>query len=199
MLREWFAADPMTYIAGNSFLYYERGNPRRHVSPDIFVVRGIPKLPPRRRYLVWEEKKAPDLIIELTSSTTVDEDVEAKFALYRDVLRVREYFLFDPLEECLEPRLQGYRLGKAGYTAIRRVKGRLPSRILGLHLEANDWELRLFDPAARRWLPTPAETRKALDAERQARLAERQARLAAEAAIERLKNELEESRRRSKA
>jgi hypothetical protein len=115
--------------------------------------------------------------------------VEAKFALYRDVLQVREYFLFDPLAECLEPRLQGYRLGKSGYTSIRHVKGRLPSKVTGLHFEANDWELRLFDPLSQKWLPTPEETKRALDAERQARLA-------AEAEIERLKKELEESRRR---
>jgi Uma2 family endonuclease len=208
MLRQWFADDAMTYVAGNSFLYYEEGNPRRHVSPDVFVVRDIPKLPPRRRYLLWEEGKAPDAIIELTSTSTAAEDQQHKLALYRDVLRVQEYFLFDPLGECLEPRLQGFRLHRGKYVPIRRLKGRLPSKVLGLHLEPDDWELRLYDPKANRWLISPPEVyqtvivqeqtlaaqeqtlaaqEQTLAAERQARLQER---LAAEAEIRRLQEEL---------
>jgi Uma2 family endonuclease len=198
VLRQWFADDAMTYVAGNSFLYYEEGNPRRHVSPDVFVVRGIPKLPPRRRYLVWEERKAPDLIIELTSTSTFQEDQERKFALYRDVFHVQEYFLFDPLGECLEPRLQGFRLRRGEYVPIRRLKGRLPSKVLGLHLEPDDWELRLYDPKANRWLLTPPEYPQALDAQQQTLAAERQARLqerlAADAEIRRLQEELKRLR-----
>jgi Uma2 family endonuclease len=194
MLQQWFADDAMTYVAGNSFMYYEEGNPRRHVSPDVFVVRGIPKLPPRRRYLVWEEGKAPDLIIELTSPSTVAEDQERKFALYRDVFRVQEYFLFDPLGECLEPRLQGFRLQRGKYVPIRRLKGRLPSKVLGLHLEPDDWELRPYDPKTNRWLITPPELYQVVTAQEQNLAAERQARLkerlAAEAEIRRLQEEL---------
>jgi hypothetical protein len=37
------------------------------------------------------------------------------------------------------------------------VDGRLPSRLLQLHLEPAGQELRLFDPATERWLPTPKE------------------------------------------
>lgn len=184
MLRAWLADDAMSYVAGNSFLYYVQGDPRRHVSPDVFVVRGIPKTPPRRRYLVWEEGKAPDVIIELSSPSTLHEDLEQKFALYRDTLQVREYFLFDPLGECLEPRLQGFRLQRGEYAPIRRVKGRLPSKVLGLHLEPSDWELRLYDPAARHWLLTPPE-------EHQAFAEERRARLQAEAEVEQLRKELD--------
>jgi Uma2 family endonuclease len=199
MLRTWFAQDDQTYVSGNSFLYYVPGNRLRHVSPDVFVVRGIPKTPERRRYLVWEEGKAPDLIIELTSPSTYEEDLEDKFTIYRDILHVQEYFLFDPLQECLEPRLQGFRLRKDGsYAPIRRVKGRLPSKVLGLSLEANGWELRLHDPATDQWLPTPEEVQQALNAERQARLAEQQARLEAEAENERLRKEIDQLRRRNK-
>ena len=195
ILDTWFAGDAMTYVAGNSFVYYEQGNPRRHVSPDVFVVRGIPKLPRRRRYLVWEERKAPDFVVELTSTSTMNEDRERKFALYRDRLKIQEYFLFDPFGECLEPRLQGFRLRNGEYHPIRRVKGRLPSKVVGLHLEPNDWELRLYDPAAASWLPTPYEDRDALLEEHEARLKEQEGRLAAEAEVRRLQEELERLRR----
>ena len=41
MLREYFRDDPHVYISGNLLLYYEEGNPRRSVAPDVFVVKGI--------------------------------------------------------------------------------------------------------------------------------------------------------------
>ncbi len=100
-----------------------------------------------------------------------------------------EYFLFDPFEEYLHPRLQGYRLAKGAYRPIRAVKGRLPSKVLGLHLEADGELLRLYDPAGRRRLPTPPEV---VEAQKR----EAMARQEAEAEVERLRRELEELRRR---
>jgi Uma2 family endonuclease len=38
-------------------------------------------------------------VIELTSTSTLRFDLGRKFSLYLDVLKVPEYFLFDPLEE----------------------------------------------------------------------------------------------------
>lgn len=127
-----------------------------HLSPDIFVVKGVAKKF-RDHYLIWEEGRSLDLVIELTSRSTRDEDLTDKFTLYRDVLKVQEYFLFDPREEYLTPSLQGYRLMKGQYVPIRKVKGRLPSKVLGLHLERDGWELRLFHPCTGERLRTPRE------------------------------------------
>jgi len=183
-LREWFASDPMVYVGANMFVHYERDNRNRHVSPDVFVVRGVQKevRPKRRNYLVWEEGKVPDFVVELTSETTREADQTTKRAIYQDVLNVSEYFLFDPFEEYLHPRLQGYRLAKGVYRPIRPVKGRLPSKVLGLHLEGDGDLLRLYDPAARRRLPISPEV---LEAKKRA-----------EAENERLRREIEELRRR---
>jgi Uma2 family endonuclease len=157
-LEAFFDPDPLVYVWGNLLIFYERGDRRKHVSPDVFVVRGVPK---RRRlnYLIWREKKAPQVVIELTSKTTRKEDVEKKFALYRDVLKVKEYFLFDPFLDYLDPPLQGYRLRAGKYLPIKPVDGRLPSRVLGLHLERDGQDLRLWNPATGRWLLTPEEAR----------------------------------------
>jgi Uma2 family endonuclease len=160
----WFAEDPQVYVSGNLLVFYVPGNKRKHVSPDVFVVKGVPKRQ-RPNFLVWEEGHAPCVVIELTSSTTRHEDVVKKFNLYQDVLKVREYFMFDPREDYLEPRLQGYRLQRGKYVAIRPVKGRFPSKELGLHLEENGQELRLYDPQRGAWLPTPAEEIQRLRAE----------------------------------
>jgi Uma2 family endonuclease len=185
-LEDRFAADPNVYVSGNLLLFYVPGNKRKHVSPDVFVVFGVPKRP-RINYLLWEEGCGPGVVIELTSSSTRNEDIRTKLALYRDVLRVPEYFLFDPYEDYLEPRFQGYRLVGGQYRSMRLKDGRLLSRQLGLILEPDGEHLRLVDPLTERRIPTRAEARSA--AEEQAR-SEAKRRLEAEAELERLRAEL---------
>ena len=173
MLQDHFAADPMVCVSGNLLIFYEPGNKRKHVAPDVFVVRGVPKRE-RDNYLVWEEGRGPDLIIELTSRSTRHEDQVKKFELYRDVLRVSEYFLFDPRAEYLKPPLQGHRLIDGQYVRIEPVAGRLPSVVLGLELEAVGNQLRFYNPATGRYLPTPRETSREAEAARQQAEAARQ-------------------------
>jgi Uma2 family endonuclease len=183
-LDEWFASDPMVYVAGNMFVHYEEGKGNRHLSPDVFVVRGVPKVaePMRRSYRVWEEGRAPDFVVEFTSESTREEDQTTKRTIYQDILRVKEYFLFDPFEEYLNPPFQGYRLVGGSYRPIKPISSRLPSKVLGLHLEAAGELLRLYDPLTAQWLETPPEVA--------------EARQRAEAEVERLRRENEELRRR---
>jgi Uma2 family endonuclease len=181
-LKDYFAAEPNVYVSGNLLLYYVEGDPHKSVAPDVLVARGVPKLPPRRYYQVWIEGKAPDLVIEITSKKTRRQDQTKKKALYRDVLKVREYFQFDPTEDYLKPSLQGVRLVEEQYVPIVPVAGRLPSVVLGLHLERRGTEMRLYDPATGRCLLTPPERAAAAEAERQQ---EAQARQRAEAAQQR--------------
>src|SRR5262249_50450310 len=150
---------------GNLLLYYVPGNKRKHVSPDVFVVRGVSK---RKRlyYLLWEEGKSPQMIIELTSKSTRKEDLDTKYKLYQDVLKVQEYFLFDPFAEYLNPPLRGYRLSHGKYVPIQPVDSRLPSEVLRLHLERDGMMLRFYDPSTGEWLPTPEERLAQVEAER---------------------------------
>jgi Uma2 family endonuclease len=194
-LNAWYAKESHVYVSGNMLVYYVPGNKRKHVAPDVFVVRGVLKHP-RDYFLIWEEGKGPDVVIELTSSSTRDEDTRKKFALYRDVLKVAEYFLFDPKGEYLRPSsLLGYRLVRGRYVAIRSVRDRLPSKVLNLHLERRGVQLRLYDPVQERILLTPQETaqeEKARRLEAEAKLnGEIRGRLEAEAEVERLRRLLE--------
>jgi Uma2 family endonuclease len=187
-LGHHFAHDPKVYVSGNLLLYYKERNRRKHVSPDVLVSFGVPKEPPRDCYLVWKEGKGPDVIIEITSKTTKREDKTTKWKLYRDVLKVPEYFQFDPTEDYLKPPLQGFRLVAGEYLPIQTVNGRLPSLVLGLHLERDGKELRLFDPVTGLRLLTArerAEAEKRLrEEERRLREEERRLREAAEAGRE---------------
>jgi Uma2 family endonuclease len=126
ILRRWFAANQNVYVSGNMMLYYERGNPRRWISPDVQVTLGIPREPERRVYKTWVEGKMADLVIEATSRSTQREDEQFKFELYRG-LGVAEYYLFDPEGDYLDPPLVGYRLIAGEYRPIEPVGGRLPS------------------------------------------------------------------------
>jgi Uma2 family endonuclease len=185
-LKDHFAAEPMIYVSGNLLVFYEEGNGRKHVSPDVFVVRGI-RNKRRENYLIWEEGKAPDLVIELTSKSTKHEDQVKKKELYRDVLQVSEYFMFDPIKDYLEPSLQGFRLVDGEYLPIEPVDGRLPSDVLGLHLERDGRELRLHDPARHLRLLKPVEQRNVAEASARE----------AQAEVERLRREIEVLRSRA--
>jgi Uma2 family endonuclease len=156
-LANYFADRPDVYVSSNNFVYYEEGNPRACVSPDTYVVFGVsPEL--RDTFMSWKEGgRLPDVVFEFTSRKTRKEDVEVKRPLYERVLRVREYFLFDPTGDYLRPRFQGFRLGPEGYVQLEVVDGRLHSQLLGLDLVQEGERLRLFDPAKGEWLLSPAE------------------------------------------
>ena len=198
-LGAYFADEPKVYVSGNMMMYYVEGKPEKSVSPDVFVTRDIPKLPERETYKLWVEKKGPDVVIEVTSKSTARVDQRWKFELYRDVLKVREYFMFDPRERTLAgASLCGYRLIDGQYELIPKTAGRLASEVLGLHLDVLDGELRLYDPERGVYLPTPREIRESLERESAARAAaeaqaqrESVARAEAEAEVERLRREIQ--------
>jgi Uma2 family endonuclease len=192
MLDAHFASEPDVYVSGNLLLYYEEGNPRESVAPDVFVVRGVRK-GLHRTYRLWEEGVPPTFVLEVTSAGTRWEDQAAKRGLYQ-VLGVQEYVLFDPTDEYLRPPLQGYRLSQGVYQplpVVERDAGlALTSEALGIELHAGPQRLRLYDPRAGEYLRTAAEeaaARREADVARQAAESRAQA---LEAELARLRDEL---------
>lgn len=172
-LKTYYAGQPV-YVTGNLLVFYEPGNKRRHISPDCMVVKGIVPVS-HPNYLIWEEGKSADVVIEITSRTTRNEDLKKKYDIYRTIMRVHEYFLFDPTGDYLSPRLQGHRLMDDQFVPIEPTGGRLFSEELGLFLEGQEipnWreklqrfklkrpaeQLRFLNPSSGRWLPTIAES-----------------------------------------
>jgi Uma2 family endonuclease len=154
---EWhFRQRDDVYVSGNLFVYYEEGNPKKCVAPDVFVVFGVTKRE-RRVYLVWEEGKGLDVVFEFTSRKTRNEDFGRKMDIYRGILGVRELFIFDPLREYMEPPLLGfYRRGER-WVREEPKEGRLVSEVLGLEVVMVGEMLRLYDPKTQNFLPTPEE------------------------------------------
>jgi Uma2 family endonuclease len=147
------------YVAGNLLIYFQEGDPKQRFAPDVFVVFGVPKRK-RRTYKLWEEKKAPDFVLELTSRGTRYEDKGSKKGLCAE-LGVSEYFLFDPEADYLDPPLQGFRLVNGRYEPIApRPDGSLRCETLGLFLaRESDGRLRLIDAATGEHLLRPEEAR----------------------------------------
>ena len=189
-LRRWFEKHGRAdvYVGSNNFLYYERGNPRAVVAPDVYVVLGAPVYPARDTYMLWNEPKGPDFVLEVTSASTRRDDERRKRDVYA-ALGVREYFLYDPRAEYLTPALQGFRLHDGEYRALPAVtvlsnRGvAVTSEVLRLELrdEREARMVRLHDRATGEDLPTYGEAertgREAAEARRAA-----EARLVQEAA-----------------
>ena len=149
VLRTHYAGRGDVYVSGDLLIYYEEGNPRVSVAPDVFVVFGVEDRM-RMNYKVWEEGKGPDFVLEVASPSTWREDVGRKRGVYAG-LGVREYWLYDPLGEHLTPELQGNRLVDGEYERqplVESVDGRLVlySETLGLELWAKGGKMRFRDP-----------------------------------------------------
>jgi Uma2 family endonuclease len=152
ILDDYFQNRSDVYISGNLLLYYEKGNPQKSVAPDVFVAFGVEKKK-RETYLLWEEGKGPDFVLEVSSKKTFRKDLNQKKRLYAQVLKVSEYFLYDPNHQYLRPPLQGYRLVEEAYVPIPPVEARLPSQVLGLELGfRTGTEFGLYNPHTNAWL-----------------------------------------------
>jgi Uma2 family endonuclease len=138
-LDRYFQKDPKVYVSGNLFIYYEQGNTKAVVAPDVFVVLGVDKKK-RFSYKTWEEQdKMPDFILEITSKSTASQDRGIKKGLYA-YLGVKEYFQYDPTADYLRPCLQGFRLMEGNYLPIL---GQLHGDRLSIYAETLGLELRL--------------------------------------------------------
>ena len=109
------------YVVGNLLVYYQQGDPKKTVSPDLMVVFGASKHV-RSSYRLWEEAKAPDFVLEIASESTYRTDRDEKRDLYAG-MGVSEYWQYDPVGTCLDPPLLGFRLVEGSYAPIPIVPG----------------------------------------------------------------------------
>jgi len=138
------------FVGGNMFVYFSETQAKRNDfrGPDVFVVIGRPQQDVKS-WVAWEQEgRLPDVVIELISPKTEKVDREVKHQIYRDVWKVRRYYLFDPWT--LE--LNGFALDDGEFVPIApNAEGRLECAPLGLELGVRDTEILQTRIPALRW------------------------------------------------
>jgi Uma2 family endonuclease len=115
-LYPWLEKQNQGYIGGNMFIYYSAAQLKNQdfKGPDFFAVLDVPKVE-RKSWVVWEEGKTPDVIVELLSKSTANYDKTTKKQIYQDQMRVPEYFWYDPFNP---EDWAGFRLNGRNYQPI---------------------------------------------------------------------------------
>ena len=179
--------------------------------PDLLIAfnANSAAIRPRNGYLIPEQGKPPDFVLEVASASTGRRDETVKRDDYARI-GVPEYWRFDHTGgRHHTASLAGDRLVDGRYQPIpihRTDGGHLwgHSEALNLDLCWEEGNLRFWDPATRRYLSTfmeESEARRAAEVradaerdahiiERESRIAEREARITAEARAQRLEEEL---------
>ena len=163
------------FVGFDQFLYWKRSYRRKRtkanapLAPDVYVVFGVANRH-RESYVVWEEGKPPDFVLEVVSPSSRKRDTTEKPRRYAKI-GVREFFLHDPYGK-LDPALAGFELRRGLRRRYRRIPAErlangvmgVPSKVLGLYLcirpsRANPMvgSLVWYDPAAGEFLPTRPE------------------------------------------
>jgi Uma2 family endonuclease len=175
------ADQPTGYVSANLFIYYEKGNPRKRVSPDVFYVKQAPK-GLRERYLIWEEGFVPDVAFEYVAESSWRMDPVEKRAIYEHI-GIPEYYVYDPRHRWLKPPLWAYRLENGKYVETKVESGEYVSPVLGLRMKVEAEWLRFYDATTGERCLTAEEQaqRSAFDAARAAEEARRADREAARA------------------
>ena len=88
-------------------VYYERGNNKASLQPDVQVVFGVGRKGNRHSFRVWEEGKAPDFVLEVLSPSTAENEVRHRAMEYA-AIGVREYWRLDPAGSLAGRPLEGY-------------------------------------------------------------------------------------------
>ena len=159
VLRTRYAGRDDALAAADLLLYYpddpsvpaaDGRPPMKSVAPDVFVSFGVPG-GDRLSYVLWQEGKPPDFVLEVMSDSTPARERVEKKRIYEH-LGVTEYFVFDADRGLEGFRLKGGRYRPIPWTAARPGLDGVYSETLGLFLVPGgpenglENELEWYDP-----------------------------------------------------
>ena len=150
---------PDVLVSGNTFIYYQEGNPQRFISPDCYIAFNISKESIERfnTYRLWEIGKPPDFALEIGSPSTAQTDLTDKRQLYAR-LGIGEYWRYDATGgDFYGAPLTGEYLQNGQYHPFpihHEPDGTIWSHspTLNLNLCWENGRLRFHDPATNQWL-----------------------------------------------
>ena len=196
-----FGSPESTLVAADQWIVAAAGS-RPMLLPDFLIAFDVDVslYHEQRGYVIADQGKPPDFVMEVASPSTAERDTTYKRIEYAR-MGIPEYWRFDNTGESHGTRLAGDRLVGGSYQPIaiteaapNVLEGR--SDELNLTLRWQDGELLWIDPATEQPLPGLESERAArIAAETQAQLAVTQARRA-EARVEALEAELQRLRER---
>ena len=144
--------------------------------PDLFVAFDAhpAAYEASNGYIISEQGKPPDFVMEVASASTASIDVNEKRAEYAE-LGILEYWRFDKTGEYHGARLAGDRLVNGRYEPIdvgNVEEGILQgySAALNLHLRWEHGQLGWYDPSTGQHILTYEDQRDLAEAEREQRL-----------------------------
>ncbi|MXY46173.1 MAG: Uma2 family endonuclease [Chloroflexi bacterium] len=151
---------PGVFVDFNTFVYYDRTDRNRRVSPDLYVALGVDADAIRERhgYLIWEVGKPPDFVLEIASEGTANYDGAGKRDLYANI-GISEYWRYDstggdfygfPLlgERLVDGEYQPFEVHTNEDGDIRSY-----SPMLDIDIYWGDDRLDVYDPDARKIIP----------------------------------------------
>ena len=211
-LKQHLGNPDSTLVAGEKYLALA---PTRNLAgvryPDLLVAFGVNPgaYYASNAYVIEEQGKPPDLVLEVASASTWREDAGPKRESYA-ALGVGEYWRFDetgryggrlhgerlvegeyvalPIEELADGSWQGYSAALDLY--LRWEPSGLPPLTVTPARGLERGELVFYDPATGSRIATLEDERARADSERARADAEREARIAAEARVRELEEQL---------
>ena len=167
-----------TIVAGERYITRAPGSPSsERLAPDLLVAMGANPEAYREDngYIISEQGKPPDFVLEIASRSTGEHDVVGKRAAYA-ALGIPEYWRFDETREFHGAFLAGDRLAEGGYepVPIETVgEGVLQgySRVLNLLIRWEHGQLGWHDPETGQHIATFEQERARADTEREGRMA----------------------------
>lgn len=134
-LDTWLEQREDGYVGGNMFIYFSQAQLKNQdfKGPDFFAVTGVSKKE-RKSWVVWEEEKALDVVIELLSASTANFDKTEKKQIYQNKMRVSEYFWYAPFNS---DDFAGFSLSRELAEQERQRAERLAEKLrsLGINLD----------------------------------------------------------------
>ena len=191
-LLDWHFGDPETTLIGAE-LYISPGPvtaTKGLRAPDLLIAFDVDPeaYVQSNAYIISEQGKPPDFVLEVASESTAHIDVRDKPAAYA-ALGIPEYWRFDETGEHHGQRLAGDRLVGDRYESIEIVEsadGSLEgySEVLELYLRWEAGQLKWYDPETGKAIVDLSEMERIAAAFQRRAEAERQGRLEAERRLE---------------
>lgn len=127
-------------------IYFRKGAPKKHVSPDVFYLAGVPQDPGLLSYRLWESGIPPRVVFEILSRGSKLKDRVANRAIYEE-LGILEYYWFDP-QRCGLEALELDSATRRYRECVAKGAGRFFSAALGLEVGVEGKAIALYRDGA---------------------------------------------------